>query len=61
MKQSKNKNACKQNKKEAVKTPPPYTFLSGAEQYKQDFETKAWLPSDAAVEEMREFSEENRQ
>jgi len=39
---------------------PPYACLSGAEHHKQDEETGIWMPSDEAVEEMRDFSKENR-
>ena len=41
-------------------TPPAYLFLSGAQKHTVNPKNNAWMPDDESVEEMRDFSIENK-
>lgn len=43
-----------------LRTPPAYTFLSGAQRATVNEKNNVWMPDDESVEEMRKFSIENK-
>ena len=43
-----------------LRTPPAYLFLSGAQKHTVNPKNNVWMPDDESVEEMRDYSIENK-